>query len=86
MNPDPKQPLYVAPEERVTLEQLKHRAETITDLATSETKRVASEVAEQNLTKAAIVVVGVVLVTVSVAYFLGTRAGRRRASVAPYGG
>ena len=88
MNADPKQPLYVAPEERVTLDQLKHRAERIADLAVGESKRLATEVYEQNVTKAVLVAVGVVLVTASIAYFLGSRAGRRAAAppIAPYGG
>jgi hypothetical protein len=98
MNSDSSQPLYIAPEERVTLEQLKHRAEVITDMATSEskrvatqvaeeTKRVATQVAEESLTKVAIVVVGTVLVVASLAYFLGSRAGRRSARpMPPYGG
>ena len=87
MNADPKQPLYIAPEERVTLEQIKHRAEAIGDLTVSESKRLANEVYEQNVTKAVLVVVGVVLVAASVAYFLGTRAGRRATTTptSPYG-
>lgn len=87
MNADPKQPLYIAPEERVTLDQLKHRAEEISNLTVSESKRVATEVYEENLSKAVLVAVGVVLVAASLAYFLGSRAGRRAAaSIPPYGG
>ena len=88
MNADPKQPLYVAPEERVTLEALKHHAEKVGDLTVIESKRLASEVYEQNVTKAVVVVVGVVLVAASVAYFLGSRAGRRACAppMPPYGG
>ena len=84
MNPDPKQPLYVAPEERVTLDQLKHRAEQISDLAVSESKRVANEVYEQNVTRAVLVAVGVVVVAASLAYFMGTRAARA-AGCPPFG-
>ena len=88
MNADPKQPLYVAPEERVTLDQLRHRAEEVSNLTVVESKRVATEVYEENITKAVIVVLGVVVVAASLAYFLGSRAGRRSAaSQAPsYGG
>ena len=87
MNADPRQPLYVAPEERVTLDQIKHRAEAIGDLTASESKRLANEVYEQNVTKVVLVAVGVVLAVASVAYFLGTRAGRRATSgpTSPYG-
>ena len=83
MNADPKQPLYIAPEERVTLDQLKHRAEEISNLTVSESKRVATEVYEENLSKAVLVAVGVVLVAASLAYFLGSRAGRRAAAPMP---
>jgi hypothetical protein len=83
MNSDPKQPLAIAPEERVTLEQLKHRAEAISNLAVSESKRVASEVYDQNVTRAVLVAVGVVVVAASFAYFLGARAGRRQAVAPP---
>ena len=88
MNEDPKQPLYVAPEQRVTLDQLKHRVEGISNLAVTESKRVASEVYEENLSKAVLVAVGVVVVAASLAYFLGSRAGRRStaAPTPPYGG
>jgi hypothetical protein len=84
MNRDPKQPLYVAPEERVTLEQLKHRAEEISDLAVSESKRVANEVYEQNVTRAVLVAVGVVVVAASLAYFMGSSACKRALSAPPY--
>ena len=80
MNADPRQPLYVAPEERVTLEQLKDRARKISDQAVSQSKRIASDIAEENLTKAALVAVGVVLLAASLAYFLGNRAGAARAA------
>ncbi len=83
MNEDPKQPLYVAPEERVTLDQLKHRVGQISDLAVSESKRVANDVYEQNISKAALVAVGVVLVAASLAYFMGTRAAKRAAAAPP---
>lgn len=81
MNADSGQPLYVAPEERVTLEQLKLRAERIASLAVSESKRVAHDAYEESFSKTVLVVVGVVVVAASLAYFLGSRAGRR--SVAP---
>jgi hypothetical protein len=82
VNSDPKQPLYVAPEERVTLEQLKHRADAISNLAVSESKRVAHEVYDENLSKAVLVAVGVVVVAASLAFFFGSRAGRAAAAAA----
>lgn len=83
MNADPKQPLYVAPEERVTIEQLKSRVEKIQNLAVVESKRVANEVYDQNVTRAVLVAVGAVVVAASLAYFLGSRAGRRSAPTPP---
>jgi hypothetical protein len=83
VNADPKQPLYIAPEERVTLEQLKHRVEGISNLAVSESKRVANDVYEQNITRAVLVAVGVVVVAASFAYFLGNRAGKRAPTPPP---
>jgi hypothetical protein len=76
MNPNPQQPLEVAPEQRVTLAQLKHRAESIQNLALSETKRVTNQVVEQDITRIAVIAVGTVLVVASLAYFLGRRAAR----------
>ena len=72
-----KQPLYVPPEERVTIDELKQRVEQIQDMALTQSKRVVHEVYEQDVTRAALVALGVVVVAASVAYFLGTRAARR---------
>ena len=83
MNADPKQPLYIAPEERVTLDQLRDRAQKVSDLAVSESKRVANDVYEENLSKAVLVAVGIVVVAASVAYFLGSRAGKRSVTPQP---
>ena len=80
MNADPKQPLYIAPEARVTLDQLRDRAHKVTDLAVSESKRVANDVYEENVSKAVLVAVGIVVVAASLAYVLGSRAGRRLAT------
>lgn len=78
MKPDPeKQPLYVPPEERVSLDDLKHRAETIQNLAVVQAKDVTREVYEQNATKALLVAVGVVVVAASFAYFMGRHAAER---------
>ncbi|NTU70419.1 MAG: hypothetical protein HGB10_01140 [Coriobacteriia bacterium] len=77
MNADPKQPLTIAPEERVTLDQLRHRTEEIANLAKVEGKEIVHQVYEENFSKAVLVAVGVVVVAASLAYFLGSRAGRR---------
>ncbi len=86
MTPDPKlgadaaaknQPLYVPPEERVSLDEIKQRVETVKNLAVVESKELVHEVYEQNVTRAALVALGVVVVAASLAYYLGTRAARR---------
>ena len=78
MNPDPSgQPLYIPPAERVSLDEIKHRAREIQDLAVAQTKEVAAEVYDQNITRAALVALGVVVVVASLAFYLGSRAARR---------
>ena len=78
MTPDPTmQPLYVPPEERVSLDELKQRATTVQNLAVVQAKEVVHEVYEQNVTRAALVALGVVVVAASLAYFIGRQAARR---------
>jgi ABC-type spermidine/putrescine transport system permease subunit I len=82
MTPDPtQQPLYIPPAERVSLGEIKQRATTIQNLAVVEAKEVVHEVYEQNVTRAAIVALGVVVVAASIAYYIGTRAARQVAKV-----
>ena len=76
-DPAKRQPLYVPPEERVTTDELKQRVEQIQDMALAQTKQVVHDVYEQNVTRAALVALGVVVVVASVAYYLGTRAARQ---------
>ena len=87
MTPDPAkgQPLYFPPEERVSRDETKHRVGSIQDLALAESKRVSNALLEDNLTRTVLVAAGAVLVVVSLAYFVGSRAGaaRARASLFP---
>jgi hypothetical protein len=76
-DPAKRQPLFIPPEERVTIDELKQRAEQVQDLALSRTKRVVHDVYEQDVTRAALVALGVVVVAASLAYYLGTRVSRR---------
>jgi len=76
-DPAKRQPLYVPPEERVTVDELSQRVEQIQDMALAQTKQVVHDVYEQNVTRAALIALGVVVVAASVAYYLGTRAARR---------
>jgi hypothetical protein len=78
MTPDPTtQPLYIPPEERVSLDEIKQRAGTIQDLAVVQAKEVVNEVYTQNVTRAALVALGVVLVAASLAYYMGRQAARQ---------
>jgi hypothetical protein len=78
MTPDPtNQPLYIPPQERVSLDEIKQRVGTIQDLAVVQAKDVVYEVYEQNVTRAAIVALGVIVVAASLAYYIGSRAARR---------
>lgn len=79
-NADKNQPLFIPPEERVTLDELKHRAEQVQDLAVDQGKRVVKTVYDTDFTKAMMVVAGVVVVAASVAYLIGSAAGRRAMS------
>ena len=78
MTPDPTtQPLYIPPEERVSLDEIKQRVGEIQNLAVVQAKEVVNEVYEQNVTRAVLVAVGVVVVAASLAYFIGTRAAKK---------
>ena len=83
MNSNPRQPLEIAPEDRVTLEQLKRRAASVQNLAVSETKRVTSEVMELDFTRKALIAVGTVVVVASLAYYFGRRAAQRMTDPGP---
>jgi hypothetical protein len=60
---------------RVTIDDLRHRADDVKKKAVAEAKDAVDTVVGDN-TRAILVVAGVVLVVASVAYYLGTRAVR----------
>lgn len=64
------------PEPRVTIDDVRHQAEALKASAVTEAKGVVDEVLGAEGTRTLIMVAGVVLVAASVAYFLGSRAGR----------
>lgn len=76
-DPSKNQPLYVPPEERVSLDELKARVSQIQDLALHRAKETVHRVAEQDSTKLALVAVGVLALAASLAYFAGAAACRR---------
>jgi hypothetical protein len=63
---------------RITLDDVKHRAAAIKDLAVSDAKDAVAKVTEADLTKKVLIVAGVVIFAASFAYYLGSRAGRGR--------
>jgi hypothetical protein len=66
------------PAERITLDDVKHRAEAVANLAISDTKAAVSEVVRTDSVKRMAILAGVIIVAASVAYFAGTKAPRVR--------
>lgn len=77
MSDPTNQPLYVPPEERVSLDEIKSHAEKIQNLAIMQGKQIVHDVYEADVARALLVAVGVVVVAASLAYYLGTRVSRR---------
>lgn len=73
-------PGRVEPTERITLDDIRHRAEEVKDLAVTESKEAAARVASLDATKVAMVAVGVAVLVVGLAYMAGSRSAARRAS------
>jgi hypothetical protein len=70
------EPTTTAIEPRVTLDDLRHRAEAVKTKAVTDAKDAVDTVFTTEVKRSLVVAAGVVLVAASVAYFLGTRAGR----------
>jgi len=71
-----KSDLSVPPVERITIDDLKHRAESVKSKAISEAKGAVDVVVGQEATRTLLIVAGIVVVAASLAFFLGSRAGR----------
>lgn len=65
------------PVERITLDDIKHRAETVKDLAVSDVKAAVGRVVSEDATRTLLIVAGVVVAAASIAYVLGSRRGAR---------
>lgn len=63
----------VVPETRITLDDLKRKAEQVKDIALDDAKRVSREVTSQDATRYVVAAVMTVAVVASVAYYLGSR-------------
>lgn len=63
-------------EPKITIDDVKRRAEAVRDLAKSEAKRTSNEILHERVTQTIIVGVVAVATLASFAYFLGHRKGR----------
>lgn len=63
---------------RVTLDQIRHRADEVTELAVADAKSAASAVVRNEGARMLFVIAGAVVVVASLAYFAGVRSGRAR--------
>lgn len=66
-------------EPRVTLDDLRHRAEDVKTKAVAEAKGAVDVVMGESSVKTLLVVAGVVVVAASIAFYLGSRAARAAA-------
>ena len=69
--------------ERITIDDVKQRAEAVRDLAVSEAKETVRVVAHDQLTKTILVGVVAVAALASFAYFLGSRRAPRQPELFP---
>ena len=79
MTPDKGTDIELA-EPKITIEDVKRRAEAVRDLAKSEAKRTTDELLHEQVTRTVIVGVVAVAAFVSFAYFLGSRKGKARSA------
>jgi hypothetical protein len=65
------------PAERITLDQIVHRAEEVKAMAVTDVKSSVAEVLDSNETRTLLMVAGLVVFAASMAFYLGSRAGKR---------
>jgi hypothetical protein len=58
--------------ERITLDQIKHRAEAVKDLAVSDAKATVSAALDTDATRTLFMIAGIVVVAASMAFYLGS--------------
>lgn len=66
------------PQVRVTLDDVRHRAEAVKSIAVSQVKETARTVTQDNAARALAIAAGVVVVTAFVAYSIGSRRSAHR--------
>lgn len=79
MSPDPATPA----EERITLDDIKHRAEAVKDLAVVDARDAIGKVVSDDSVKTLLYMAGAVVVVASVAFFLGASVRRDSRPPAP---
>lgn len=65
-----------AVEPRITIEDVKHRAEAVRDLAATEARSAVDKVVDDSAGRTLLIMAGLVVVAASVAFYLGARAVR----------
>lgn len=70
----------VAPEPRLTLDDLRHQAESVKSKAIADAKGAVDSVVHMEGTRTLLIVAGVVVIAASLAFLLGSRSGRATAS------
>ncbi len=75
MSADKKMEMELA-EPKITIDDVKRRAEAVRDLAKSEVRYATNEILHDRVTRTIMVGVAVVATLASVAYMLGTRKGK----------
>lgn len=64
-------------QDKITLDDIKHRAQHVKDVTVTETKDAIGRVMAVDTSKQLLIAAGVVVAVVSLAYFMGARRGRR---------
>lgn len=67
-----------AVEPRITVDDVKHRAREVRDLAKYEAKRATDEVLHEQVGRTIVIGTVAVVALVSIAFFMGARSGARR--------
>jgi hypothetical protein len=62
------------PGEKITISDVKHRAEAVRDLAKVEAKEGAEKILNDSAGRSLLMVAGIVVVAASIAFYLGSRA------------
>ena len=65
------------PVDKITIDDVKHRAEAVKDLATLQAREAAEAVFEKNAGRTLLIMAGIAVVAASFAFYLGSKAACR---------